>query len=134
MKNKLFAYKMTAPTIFALLVMTVYPVIFTLVYSFTDYIYRAVKLHGIIWKYVFPEVSDKHDRVYIACSGTGGRYRPPDRPFCKQFRSWKEDCAYIHSAAVSASGCNGGTYIQDDAFSELRDHNSGFYKAWTPSV
>ena len=30
---------MTAPTIFALLVMTVYPVIFTLVYSFTDYNY-----------------------------------------------------------------------------------------------
>lgn len=49
MKNKLFAYKMTAPTIFALLVMTVYPVIFTLVYSFTDYNYlkRDKKFIGL---------------------------------------------------------------------------------------
>ena len=39
MKKKLFAYQMTAPTIFILAVMTVYPVIFTVGYSFTDYNY-----------------------------------------------------------------------------------------------
>ena len=43
MKKKLFAYKMTAPTIFVLIMMTVYPVIFTIGYSFTDYNYLKGK-------------------------------------------------------------------------------------------
>ncbi len=38
-KKKLFAYQMTAPTIFIMVVMTVYPIIFTVGYSFTDYNY-----------------------------------------------------------------------------------------------
>lgn len=35
----LFAYEMTLPTIIVILIMTVYPVIFTVLYSFTDYNY-----------------------------------------------------------------------------------------------
>lgn len=35
----LFAYEMTVPTIVVILIMTVYPVIFTVLYSFTDYNY-----------------------------------------------------------------------------------------------
>ncbi len=35
----LFAYEMTVPTIAVILIMTVYPVIFTVLYSFTDYNY-----------------------------------------------------------------------------------------------
>ncbi len=38
-KNNAFAYRMTAPTLMFLLVMTVYPVLFTVYYSFTDYNY-----------------------------------------------------------------------------------------------
>lgn len=34
-----FTYQLTGPTLLFLLVMTVYPVIFTLCYSFTDYNY-----------------------------------------------------------------------------------------------
>ena len=34
-----FAYVMTAPTVIILLLMTAYPVVFTVVYSFTDYNY-----------------------------------------------------------------------------------------------
>ncbi|MBP3489276.1 MAG: sugar ABC transporter permease [Roseburia sp.] len=37
--KSLFAYKMTAPTILILIVMTIYPIIFTVGYSFTDYNY-----------------------------------------------------------------------------------------------
>ena len=33
----LFAYEMTVPAMAVILVMTVYPVIFTVLYSFTDY-------------------------------------------------------------------------------------------------
>ena len=35
----LFTYEMTIPTIVVILIMTVYPVIFTVLYSFTDYNY-----------------------------------------------------------------------------------------------
>ena len=37
--NGRFIFGMTAPTMLILLIMTVYPVIFTIVYSFTDYNY-----------------------------------------------------------------------------------------------
>lgn len=38
-KTGMFAYRMTAPTMVFLLVMTIYPIIFTIYYSFTDYHY-----------------------------------------------------------------------------------------------
>lgn len=38
-RKGIFAYQMTAPTLVFLLVMTIYPVIFTIYYSFTDYNY-----------------------------------------------------------------------------------------------
>lgn len=40
-EKSIFAYKMTAPTLIFLLIMTLYPLVFTIGYSFTDYNYLS---------------------------------------------------------------------------------------------
>ena len=75
-QTKRFGLGMLSPTVVILLIMTAYPLFFTLVYSFTDYnslkgtenaSYRPSKLYKAAERPVFPAIHSQHRQVHYSC-------------------------------------------------------------------
>ena len=77
-QTKRFGIEMLTPTMIILIIMTAYPLIFTLIYSFTDYNYLkgTDKASFILFKRLFPSGGTEHHQVYCVGSHSGNGIGP----------------------------------------------------------